>query len=165
MERLEFKRSRARLLGLVIIAVAFVAGGWVMATTADENADRAMGWVGVVFFGLCALIGIRRIVQGGVAFVFDREGIRSTDGLIAWSEIARCEISAIRRTRYLTVAFRDPDSVLARLPARKRSLAMLSERLGKEHWAFSFAGLRPGLNEALKFIRDNAPGVEAPVAE
>lgn len=57
MERLDFQRSRLKTAGLVVMAFAFVAGGWFLAKTGDDVADRFVGWCCVAFFGICALVG------------------------------------------------------------------------------------------------------------
>lgn len=167
MERLAFEKSRAKNIGLALLASALVAGSWFMAQSGEDDFDRVVGWFGVVFFGLGIVIGIKRALEGGVAFVLDRTGINSGDGevgLIPWSEVESCSVVTIRGTRLLSLTFREPERFLSRLSPSKRKLTTFNESMGWGHWALSFAGVSPGIDEALEFIRLNAPDVRMPAA-
>ena len=165
MNRLEFHRSPAKQIGLLLISLALAGGGGYEVVRGDSATDRMMGGAAVLLFGMSALVRLKRAMQGGVAFVLDSGGISSQDdaiGLIPWSEVERCSVVTIKRTRFLSLTFRDPDRILSRVSSTKRKLAFFNESMGWGHWAFSFAGLDPGMDEALRFIRQNAPGVSVP---
>lgn len=167
MQRLTFERSRGKNIGLALIGVALVAASWFTIQKADDSIDRIFGWFGLVFFGLCIVVAVKRALEGGVAFVFDGAGIRTEDdevGLIPWSDVESCFIISIRGTRLLSLTFREPEMFLARVSVTKRKLAAFNQRMGWGHWSFSFAGVKPGVDEAMRFIRENAPGVSVPIA-
>ena len=160
MERLTFVRSRVKNIGLALMASALVAGSWLMVRISEDEFERGIGWFGVVFFGLGVVIGIKRAVEGGVAFVLDRTGISSEDvevGLIPWSEVESCCVVAVQGTRFLSLTFREPARFLSRLSPSKRKLATFNESMGWGHWALSFAGVSPDIDEALRFIQLNIP--------
>src|SRR5687767_8971596 len=119
MERIEFKRSRAKNFLLLLLSVAFVLLGVFMARTSESGFDAAVGWVCAAFFGLTTLAGIRNLVRGGVAFVFDRSGIMDTSRgiLIPWSEIEDIVVISVKGTRMLGVSFRNPEQFLSRVSA------------------------------------------------
>jgi hypothetical protein len=167
MERLDFQRSRAKHAGLVLLALGFVVVGWFLATSATGLGDRVMGWLCVVFFGACLLVGAKRFVEGGVAFAFERAGIISPDsdlGVLPWAEIQSCAVVTIKGNRFLAMTFRDPERLLGRVSPAKRKLATFNEKMGWGHWALAFSGITPGLDEALAFIRANQPGLLSPAA-
>ena len=167
MERLHFHRSRAKNFGLALIGLALVAASLFMVRTSEDAFDRLIGWFGVVFFGLAIVVGIKRALQGGVAFVLDRAGITVEEGgidLIPWSEVESCSVITVRGTRFLSLSFREPERFLSRVSPSKRKLATLNESMGWGHWTLSFAGVSPGIDEALSFIRENVPHVHAPAA-
>jgi len=167
MERLAFHRSRVKNFGLALMGLALVAAFWFMLRTSDDAFDRLIGWFGVVFFGLAIVIGIKRALKGGVAFVLDRAGITLEEGgidLIPWSEVESCSVITVQGTRFLSLSFREPEQFLSRVSPSKRKLASLNESMGWGHWALSFAGVSPGIDEALSFIRNNVPHVQAPAA-
>lgn len=160
MERLTFERSRAKNIGLALLAGALVAASWFMTQNGDDGFDRLIGWLGVVFFGLGMVIGMKRAVEGGVAFVLDRAGLIAEQGqvgVIPWSEVESCSIVTVRGARFLSFTFREPERILSRVSPSKRKLATFNEKMGWGHWALSFSGVRPGIDEAVRFIRENAP--------
>ena len=75
MERLTFEKSRAKNIGLALMAGALVAASWFMVRKGDDSFDRLIGWFGVVFFGLGIVIGMKHALEGGVAFVLDHAGL------------------------------------------------------------------------------------------
>jgi hypothetical protein len=159
MERLVFERSPAKNAGLLLLSLLFVAGGVFMALKADTTFDRAVGWVCTAFFGLGILAAARNLLRGGTAYVFDLSGIKDESAglLIPWTEIAECMVLIVRGTRLLGVSFKNPDQFLVQVSPAKQKLARFNERMGWGHWAFAFTGVRPGLDEALQFIRENVP--------
>jgi hypothetical protein len=42
----------------------------------------------------------------------------------------------------------------------KQKLARLNKSMGWGHWGFSFAGVSPGIGEAVRFIRENVPSLQ-----
>ena len=157
MERLVFERSRAKNAGLLLLSLMFVAGGVYMAKTADTSTDRLIGWLCAAFFGLGILAAIRNLLQGGTAFVFDLSGIKDERSgvLIPWPEIAECMVVSIRGNRLLAISFKNPDQFLMQVSPAKQKLARFNQSMGWGHWAFSFSDVTPGLDEALRFIREN----------
>ena len=161
-ERLEFRRSRLKYLGLALLGAMFVGIGWYMIASGENVLIRAVGWVTVAFFGLGVVAFVNQLVKGGVAFTFDRSGITADNpqiGFIPWEEVESCGIVTVRRQRFFSITFRDPERFLARTSAANRKLAAYNVRKGWGHWAFPFAGLEPGLDQALVFVREHVPGV------
>ena len=166
-ERIEFHRSRARFAGLLALSASFVAGGYFMVDSERSFEERMLGWVTIAFFGLAGLVFVRQLFRGGVALTLTQGGIISDDipvGVIPWSEIESCDIVTVRGNRFLAISFRDRETYLARVAPRQRKLAALNERMGWGHWAISFTGLVPGIDEALRFIRSNISDVRVPPA-
>ena len=158
-DRLEFRHSPQKQLVLAIVSCVLVAGSWFVATHNPDVVYRILGWLGVGFFALCAVIAVNRMIAGGVPFVFDLAGIgfpTATFGLLPWSEIKSYAVVTIRGNYFLALTFNDPDRVLSRVSAAKRKWALANARLGWGHWALSFSGVTPGLDEAVAFIREHA---------
>ena len=159
-DRLEFRHARNKQLLLLLVGCALVAGSAFMLKNPDDIVDRIIGWFGVVFFSLCALIAIKRLITGGSPFVFDRSGIAFQTGnlgLIPWADIESFGILTLRGNRLLTLTFRDPERTLARVSAAKRKWALANKAMGWGHWSVSFAGISPGLDEAVAFISQHVP--------
>lgn len=163
METLTFKRSRIKTAGFVLGALVFVIGGFFITRSAEELFDRVIGLVCVLFFGAVLVSATRSLFQNQVVFALDQTGITDTNrGLvIAWSEVDEVTIVTVRGIRFLGLALKSPDSILARVSPMQRRLAGMNEQIGGAHWSFSFAGITPGIDDALQFIRQNVPGVRA----
>ncbi len=158
-ERLEFRYSPRGQLGLIAIGCALVAASWFTAATHPDVVYRTVGWLGVGFFSLCIVIGVTRLLTGGVPFVFDLSGIAfpsGSFGLLPWTEIKSYAVVTVRGNHFLAFTFHDPDRILARVSAAKRKWASANQRLGWGHWALSFAGLTPGMDDAIAFIREHS---------
>ena len=158
-DRLEFRYSPQKQLGLIIIECVVVAFCWYVAATTADPVYRVAAWIGVGFFILCGIIAVKRMVVGGVPFVFDRAGIAfpgGTFGIVPWTEIKSYAVVTVRGNEFLALTFNDPDRLLSRVSTAKRKWAMTNERLGWGHWSVTFTGLTPGINEAMAFIRDHS---------
>ncbi len=158
-ERLEFRYSPQGQLGLVVIGCVLVAASRFVAVTSADVVYRTVGWLGVGFFALCILIAAKRLLVGGVPFVFDLGGIAFPTGgfgLLPWTEIKSYAVVRVRGNYFLAFTFHDPARVLSRVSAAKRRWALANQGLGWGHWALSFSGLTPGMDEAIAFIREHS---------
>lgn len=158
-ERLEFRYSAKKQLGLMVVGCVLVAASWFLAAANEDVVYRTAGWLGVGFFALCVLVAVKRFFVGGVPFVFDLTGIAfpsGTFGLLPWTEISGYAIVTVRGNSLLALTFHDPARVLSRVSAAKRKWALANQRLGWGHWALSFTGLTPGMDEAVAFIREHS---------
>ena len=99
-------------------------------------------------------------------FAFDRSGIAFQTGnlgLIPWADIEKYEIITFRGNRLLALTFRDPERTLARVSAAKRKWAYANKGMGWGHWSYAFAGLSPGIDEAVAFISQHVSNPPASV--
>jgi hypothetical protein len=158
-DRLEFRYSPRGQLGLIVVGCVLVAASWFVAATNADVVYRTAGWLGAGFFTLCLLIAAKRLLLGGVPFVFDLGGIAfptGSFGLLPWTEIKSYAVVTVRGNYFLAFTFHDPARVLSRVSAAKRKWALTNQRLGWGHWALSFSGLTPGMDEAIAFIREHS---------
>jgi hypothetical protein len=158
-ERLEFRYSPRGQLSLIVVGCVLVAASWFVAVTNEDVVYRKVGWLGVGFFALCIFIAAKRLLGGGVPFVFELAGIAfptGSFGLLPWTEIKSYALVTVRGNYFLAFTFHDPARVLSRGSAAKRRWALANQRLGWGHWALSFSGLTPGLDEAIAFIREHS---------
>ena len=164
MERLEFIRSRTKNFGLLLLGIALVAGCLFMATSSADTTDRVIGWGSAAFFSLAVVVALRNIIMGGTVFAFDSGGITDHPNsiVIPWAEIADCVVVSVRGTKFLGLTLLNPEQFLSRTTFAQQKLARFNERMGWSHWALSFSGVSPNIEEALEFIRRHAPGVRVP---
>jgi hypothetical protein len=159
-DRLEFRHSPKKQLGLAVIGILLVAASFYMATHEEDHVYRVVGWIGVGLFVLTTGVAITRMITGGTPLVFDRSGIAFQTGnlgLIPWTDIEQFKVITLHGNRLLALTFRDPDRTLARVSAAKRKWAHANKGMGWGHWSYSFTGLTPGIDEAVAFISQYVP--------
>ena len=158
-ERLEFRYSPREQLKLMALGCALVAASWFVAATRTDVVYRTAGWLGIGFFALCTFIAAKRLLHGGVPFVFDLTGIAfpsGSFGLLPWTEVSTYAVVTVRGNYFLAFNFHDPARVLSRVSAAKRKWSLINHRLGWGHWSLTFSGLTPGLGEAVAFIHEHS---------
>lgn len=88
---------------------------------------RIIGWIGIVFFGWCGAIGVRKLFDKKPGLIFSREGIIDNSsgvsaGLIPWSEIRGFNVYEIHKQKMLIVLLKNPDKYIEVGSAIKRTL-------------------------------------------
>lgn len=157
-DRLEFRHSPKKQLGLAAIGIALIAACFFMATHEEDPVYRVVGWAGAVLFVLTTAKAIKRMITGGTPFIFDRSGISfptGTFGLLPWSEIESYSLITLRGSKFVALTFKDPDRILSRVSAAKRKWAIANKGLGFGHWSLAFTGMSPGIDEAVAFINQH----------
>jgi hypothetical protein len=113
------KRSVPKLIGLVAIGAAFVAiSVWMLNGGALDSRGEVtvyVGWIGTVFFGLCLLFAIHRLIFGHRKPVeLSTQGFWDKRALaqeVPWSAVSRVSVWSHRGTSMLRVQFTD-DAIL-----------------------------------------------------
>lgn len=59
---LVIQSSRQKAALILVLCPLMIGGSWWMATAADDVIRRGVGWFGVIFFGVCTLLWIRRAI-------------------------------------------------------------------------------------------------------
>ena len=158
-DRIEFRYSPQGQLGLLVVGCVLTGVSSFAGLTSEDVVYRTVGWLGAAIMALCTFIFAGRLLAGGTPFAFDLGGISfpgGAFGLLPWTEIKSYAVVTIRGNYFLALTFHDPARTLSRVPAMKRRWATANQRLGWGHWALSFLGLSPGMDEAIAFIREHS---------
>lgn len=127
---------------------------------------QAVGWVGVLFFGLCLVAWAARLMRGGPQVRIDNDGIedrRLAVGVVPWGDVSSIYVGVVRSTKFLCVDVADPDAFLLRLRPWRRWLARRSMAMGFPPLSISFIDLSPGLRDVCAYLaaegrmKDDAP--------
>ncbi len=121
--------SKGKILLLVIGAAVFVALGiwmyllnpaWIESQPRfnDPLLTHGIGIVSVVFFGLCAIVGIKKLFERRPGLILSAAGLSDNSsgvsaGLIPWDEIEGFDVFKIRRQKLLVVKLADPEKYMA----------------------------------------------------
>lgn len=109
------ERSVSKLTGLVAIGAAFVAiGVWMINGGALDSRGEGtvyLGWTGTVFFGLCLLVVVHRLIFGHRKPVeLSTQGFwdkRALTQEVPWSVVSRVSVWSHRGTSLLRVQITD----------------------------------------------------------
>ena len=154
--------SRWRVALLVLCSVAFVTIGlWMGGAFGAVPESRryspavlfAVGWFSVLFFGLCGVIAIARMLRGGEQLRIGVNGVRSrtwSDATIPWSEISAVTTWTFKRQNAIVLHLRDP----ARFPGRGvlAAFASANRRLTGGDVAISLTGTDQTFQAALAAV-------------
>ena len=131
--------SRFKIVLLIVGALAFVAlGAWlyllddaIIRTWSHRYNNPVFvhlsGLLAMVFFGLCAAAGCRKMFDTRPGLVFSKEGLLDNAssvaaGLVPWAEITGAEVLKIQSTRFLVVQVVNPQKYLDRGGPLRRAL-------------------------------------------
>jgi hypothetical protein len=130
------------------------------AATTATGFTEAVGWIGVVFFGLGTVPILSWLFRSGPTVVIDDTGVfdrRWGVGRIAWEDIASVSITQVRRQRFISLWLRNQNEYLGRISTMGASLSRMSEKIGFSPFSMNFSGLTPGLDEAYARLRERLP--------
>ena len=165
----DIHRSPWRAVGMLLIACGFVAVcAWMIvahpgtgrrAVTPGSFAEFA-AYVGVAFFGLCAVLIVPKLFQRGPVVSVGPRGIldrRLSTDWIPWAVLSGITPVTIQRQRMLVLEV-DPDAD-ARLPWTKRArrMARLNRAFGPEGYWMAAADLRGGFPALAEAIEHGQP--------
>jgi hypothetical protein len=110
-------QSPFKIFLLILGSMLFVAAGlWFIGVLGSPPDDAPfwlplIGWVSILFFGFCGVIGVRRLFDRRPAIIVDRHGILArawSDQVIPWSAMAGMQVLTVERTKMLCIDLVDP---------------------------------------------------------
>jgi len=114
-ERFVARVSWLRTAILIAGALGFViVCAWILSLPSGEISEKAViaAYVGIPFFGLCAIVAARQLFRTTPVLEIDEKGIlwrRWSDEIIPWNAIRDMSILEIRRQRSLTLKLVEPE--------------------------------------------------------
>ena len=151
--------SVPKTLGLAVLGVLMMAMSYLL-TQSSDLFHKAIGWLGVAFFGAALLAILFQLFRRRPTVIIDDSGVMDTRlgvGYIAWEDIASISVADIHRQRFISLWLRDEAKFLSRTSRSKRLLRRANRALGFSPFSLSFAGLSPGLNEVYDVLRSRLP--------
>lgn len=151
---LVIRSSRGKLLLLLLAALAFVAGG-LFILAHGRPGEAWVGWAGIVFFGACAAVFVRQLLDARPRLVIDDIGILDRTlgvGLIPWQDIAGAYLRSLQGNHFICLELRDPAPWLAKLSAVQRAMTAANEALGFTPLSLNLAGVAADPRQVLELI-------------
>jgi hypothetical protein len=158
--------SKTKLILLILGSLAFIGiGAWMLSLEAAQiEAQRrfndpllvhGIGWVAIVVFGWCGVIGIRKYFEKKPGLIFSSVGITDNSsgvsaGLIPWSEISGFNIYEIQKQKMLIVLVKNPDKFIEVGSVIKRTLNRTNYKMCGSPIAITSNSLKINFDELLK---------------
>jgi hypothetical protein len=153
--------SRGKLLLMALGGGAFVALGLFL----TDMEERAAGLAAVVFFGLCALYAVWRLVRPTPALIIHPLGILDNAsalpaGFLRWDEISGVFVARIKNQRFLAIALRDVNALLSRQSSLKARMMKVNILLTGAAINIPATTLPISLEELIQKIQETCPGIQ-----
>jgi hypothetical protein len=127
--------------------------------------ERAGGWIGMPLFAFATIVISRQLLRLGPTVTISETGLwdrRLGIGEIPWADILGLVVVENRGTRYIQLRLRNDTSYIARMPPLTRAISGGVRGVGLSPFNISFAGLSPGLEQALPLIEMKVGGALSP---
>ncbi|MDO5616710.1 MAG: STM3941 family protein, partial [Cruoricaptor ignavus] len=135
MKQIEIPLSKKKLTLILMGSIAFVIlGFWFMLNPPKGNATFAfiIGIFAVLFFGLTAIISLRKILDRKSGLIINEKGIIDNSsgvsvGLIRWDEIQNIKTLQVTGQKFLILILNNPEKYLNKVTnPMKRNLMSLN---------------------------------------
>ena len=159
--------NKGRLFLILLLSLAFVAGGIWLWNTADEHAGFKH-WKAIIgavlciaFFGLGVVVFAYKLFDSRPGLILNDEGVHRL-GLfgfqpaIRWEHITHCSITKVKSTRILLIHVNNVEEVLDRLsPFARWSQRLAVTQYGTPH-SLASTNLKTGIEELKDLIEKGA---------
>ena len=143
MEAVELGPKRGLLIVNLIGALCFVVSG-VFILGVDRSTKAILAGVGgIVFFGACAVVFARRLMDAAPVVVIDDRGIRDRrmGVVIAWDRILGASVpTTVGPGAAVVLKLRNPEEIIPKLNPLYRRLAAANKALGFDQIAINVTG-------------------------
>ena len=169
-QQIEIHYSKLKLLLLLLGALTFVSFGlwFIIAPPTSSHSHRyspttmlVMSYASIIFFGLCALIAIRKLFDNRPGLIIDELGLKNNSsgfsgGQINWSDVSNISVIKINRQKLIMLELKNPqDYINKQTSAFKRKIMKMSFKKFGGSLSFSSSGLKISFADLHKLIVDN----------
>jgi len=136
LEEKVIELSKVKIILITLGAITFVLlGVWFFSLDAEtiESQRRfnsptlvyGIGFISIVFFGLCGLFGIKKIFDKSPGLVVSSDGILDNSsgisaGIIPWSEVVSIGEYQVQKQKFISIQVTDPEKYANNGNALKR---------------------------------------------
>ena len=143
-DELVIELSKSKAILMILGSFGFVAAGyWLFSMDAaamreglidDPLFVHGVGIVGMVFFGMVGIVGIRKLFDKKPGLVLNSAGIIDNSsglaaGFIPWSEITGAEIYEVHRQKMLIIKVRNPEEFIQRGNVLQRAMVKMGSKM------------------------------------
>ena len=154
---------------MLVGSLMFVALGlWLVITPPTEHFHRynpitilIAGYASIIFFGLCALMFIRKLPDNKPGLIINDQGLSDNSsgvagGQILWSDILNISVLKIQRQKFIMLQVKNPEEYINRqASAFKRKMMEMNFKMYGSPLNISSNGLKISFDELHKLVVDN----------
>lgn len=168
-QSLEIPLSKSKILLMLLGALLLVAiGFWfvikppIIANSFWGNHTKIAitGYASIIFFGLCALLFIRKLQGSKPGLIIDDKGIVDyssgiSAGVILWSEIVNISVMVIQRQQFIMLYVKEPQSIIDKQASMfQRKIMQLNYKMYGTPLSITSTGLKISFDDLVKIIMD-----------
>ena len=169
-QQIEIQLSKIKLVLAIVGSLIFVGLGlwFVISPPGPQHFHRyspttmlVAGYASIIFFGLCALILIRKLPDNRPGLIIDDEGITDnssgiSSGKVLWSDISNISLIEIRNQRLILLLVNNPYDYINRQTNKfeKKLMEINYNRYGTP-LSLTSNGLKISFNDLHKLLVDN----------
>lgn len=158
--------SKTKLLLLVFGSLVFIIIGlWMVSLeTAHIESQRrfnsflfvhGIGYISLVFFGLCGIIGLKKLFDKKPGLILSNTGITDNSsgfsaGFVAWNEITGFDVYQTHNQKMLVVLLNNPEKHIEMGSAFRRTLIKASYKMSGSPVVITSSSLKINFDELLK---------------
>jgi hypothetical protein len=157
---LVFQRSIARTAGLLAGSLLITGVSYFFLTHRVFDIAFEAWLLGLMLGPVAIVINSVSLFRGGPQVIFDEHGIhdlRTSWGLIPWSDVLSVAIIRFYASRYLCLYLVDESDRIARLSTWGRLALRANHVRGFPAFKIRFIGLTPGLDDAWAYLQTHRP--------
>lgn len=160
--------GKLKLILVVLGSLIFVVlGVWLVSVDPNQlessrrfASPRIIGYLCIAFFGVCGLLGIRKLFDTKPGLVFSSKGIIDNSsvvaaGLIPWSEITGFSEYQVKSTKMLIIHVKEPEKYANRGNKLKRALNSANMKLVGSPLSISSTSLGISYSELQKLAESS----------
>lgn len=157
--KVEIQSSKFKLILLSLGAIGFtLTGFWILSLPESilppeysiPFLKNGIAIFCIIFFGLCAIIGFKKILNNKPTIIIDAKGIDIEKRFIHWADVTRTEVATNNRfdvfntgMKFLVLFVKNPEQYIENEPSKfKRNSMLLTYRLHGSPICMPHAGLK-----------------------
>ena len=127
--------SHAKTALLLLCALVFVAiGGWMILMPQAAYFSVVLGIIGVVFFGACGAVAIRKLMQKRPGLMVNLQGVHdqssgTSAGFVPWKDVSAVQPSFVSGQKFVSLMLHDAQKYSHSGNALQQRLAKLNMSL------------------------------------
>jgi len=132
MNTIEIPFSKQKIVFGIVVSIIFVILGYYLFANIADHQNRldprlakAVGLLGVVFFGGTGIFAIKKLFDNSLALIIGNDGIydntnATSVGFIQWDDITEIKTAQIKSTKFLLIYVKNPQIYLDKVSGLKK---------------------------------------------